>query len=101
MSLVLAAAAFAASGAAAHGPGTPPRSYENSSFVLVGKPDQVGAPIPTEQSPSANEADRTVRVEGPSWIYRPLAGAVLEVAALGGVIREAPRLAHVAFSWKF
>jgi hypothetical protein len=100
MSLVLVLAAFAASGAAGVGADRPAQPFDQSSFVLIGTPRQVAAPVPTEK-PSADEEDRTVSVEGPAWTYRPRAGAVLEVGALGGVIDEAPRLAPVAFSWRF
>ena len=96
MSLALVLAAFAANGAVNVGPA----AFAQSSFVLAAaKP--VAAPVPTEQTSPAEPVDRTVRVQGPSWVYRPHAGAVLEVAAMGGEIVEAPRLAHVAFSWKF
>jgi hypothetical protein len=97
MALVLALAAFAAAGAADVAAGT----FEQSDFVLAAKPRRVSAPVPTAQQPPAKAVDQTLQAKGPSWTYRPRAGAVLEVAAMGGVIAEAPRLAHIAFNWKF
>jgi hypothetical protein len=59
------------------------------------------APVAADHRMGRRVEDRPDLPRGPAWTYRSKRGPVVEVAALGGEIKEAPKLAHVAFNWKF